>query len=280
MNEVIQEYCDSRGVQMRVDREAGVIRGVKILGLNSRNGRQYPAETLARAVPLYEGAKVNVNHPKGSPLAPRDYQDRIGVIHGVELRAGEGLFGDLHFNPKHLLAEQLIWDAEHAPENVGFSHNVQARTGRRDDNLIVEEITRVQSVDLVADPATTRGLYESAGGKDGLGSPSYEKVEIERLRTELEQLRAERAAGLLEQTIAGELTAANVPEPLVTELFRQQLRTAADADARRKLILERLQVARAAGAGKPTSRDQHLVESAALPWSPVDAKGFAERISY
>ena len=44
---------------------------------------------------------------------------------------GEGLFADFHFNPKHALAEQLLWDAEHAPENVGFSHNVEARTARR-----------------------------------------------------------------------------------------------------------------------------------------------------
>jgi hypothetical protein len=71
-----------------------------------------------------------------------------------------GLRGDFHFNPKHALAEQLIWDAEHSPENVGFSHNVEARTSRRDGKVVVEEITRVQSVDLVADPATTRGLFE------------------------------------------------------------------------------------------------------------------------
>ena len=60
------------------------------------------------------------------------------------------------------MAEQLAWDAEHAPENVGFSHNVEARIGRRGERVVVEAITRVQSVDLVADPATTRGLFESA----------------------------------------------------------------------------------------------------------------------
>ena len=45
-----------------------------------------------------------------------------------------------------------MWDAEHAPENVGFSHNVEARVGRRGERVVVEAITRVQSVDLVADP--------------------------------------------------------------------------------------------------------------------------------
>ena len=86
----------------------------------------------------------------------------MGVIRNVAARAGEGLFADFYFNPKHALAEQLIWDAEHAPENVGFSHNVEARNVRQGERVVVEAITRVQSVDLVADPATTRGLFESA----------------------------------------------------------------------------------------------------------------------
>ena len=164
MTERLQEYCDSRGVRMRVDREGGVICGVKILGLESRNRRSYLPEALTQAARLYEDAKVNVNHPKGNPGAPRDYQDRMGVIRNVEARPGEGLFADFYFNPKHGLAEQLIWDAEHAPENVGFSHNVEARTVRQGERVVVEAITRVQSVDLVADPATTRGLFESADG--------------------------------------------------------------------------------------------------------------------
>src|SRR5262249_24823914 len=123
-------------------------------------------EALVNAVRLYEGAKVNINHPKGHPLSPRDYQDRLGVVRGVAFRSGEGLFGDLHFNPKHALSEQLVWDAEHAPQNVGMSHNVLARTKRNGEETVVEAITKVQSIDLVADPATTSGLYEHAGGRE------------------------------------------------------------------------------------------------------------------
>lgn len=158
--ESLQELFDSRGVDVATDRDAGVVRGVKLLGTRSRNGRIYTEEALRSAVGLYEGAKVNVNHPAGDPLAPRDYRDRIGVVRNIRLRSGEGLFGDLHCNPKHPLAEQLIWDAEHAPENVGLSHNVVARTRRDATGLVVDAIKRVQSVDLVADPATTDGLFE------------------------------------------------------------------------------------------------------------------------
>lgn len=160
MSELLQEYVDSRSERLRVDRTTGVIRGVKLLGLSSRNGRRYREAALSDAVGLYEGAKVNINHPKGHPLGPRDYRDRLGVVRGVEFRAGQGLFGDLHFNPKHSLSEQLVWDAEHAPQNVGMSHNVLARTKRDGAETVVEAITKVQSIDLVADPATTSGLYE------------------------------------------------------------------------------------------------------------------------
>lgn len=160
MTEVLQEFVDSRGVTLRVDRAAGVLRGVKLIGLESLNGRRYRPEALSAAVALYEGAKVNVNHPKEGPLAPRDYRDRLGVIREVEFRVEEGLFGNLHFNPKHAVAEQLAWDAEHNPRNVGFSHNVLARLTREGAQSLVEAITHVQSVDLVADPASTRGLFE------------------------------------------------------------------------------------------------------------------------
>lgn len=159
-NQSLQEFINSRGESLRVDHQSGVLRGVKLLGLASRNGRRYQPGALRQAIGLYEEAKVNVNHPKGDPLGPRDYQDRIGVIRNVEFRPGEGLFGSLHFNPRHTLAEQLVWDAEHAPENVGLSHNVLAKTSHKAGELVVEAISKVQSVDLVADPATTNGLFE------------------------------------------------------------------------------------------------------------------------
>ncbi len=146
---------------VRVDRRSGVIHGVKLLGLRSRNKRIYPAETLRQACKLYERAKVNVGHGASQPGTFRDYRDRIGLIRQVRYVDGEGLFADLVYNPKHALAEQLAWDAEHLPENVGLSHSVLARTHRQGEETIVEAILHVFSVDLVADPATTDGLFEA-----------------------------------------------------------------------------------------------------------------------
>lgn len=181
-NTALTEYCDSRGIAMQIDRSQSLIQGVKILGIKSRNGRTYLPHALTSAVALYEGAPVNVNHPKGHPNTPRDYQDRIGRIENVRFRIGEGLFGDFRYNPKHNLVEQLLWDAEHASENVGFSHNVQARVAPKDKQLAVEAITKVNSVDLVADPATTNGLFESTDKTTVCSDKTPTAVDNENLR--------------------------------------------------------------------------------------------------
>lgn len=313
MSELLREYVDSRGVTVEVDRQAGVIRGVKILGLASRNGRVYRSEALEEAVPLYERAKVNVNHPKGAPNAPRDYQDRLGVICNVVLRPGEGLFGDLHFNPKHALAEQLIWDAEHLPENVGLSHHVEARTRREGDQVVVEAILRVQSVDLVADPATTRGLFESGDVAASRPLPSAWTVEdlrrerpdlvealsretaaeLSRLREELGRLQEAEAAWRKRQRVEQLLKEYQLPEPeraqgwarlVVSPAFVQTLLDSPDEAAMRRLLEDRAALARGmaalapageADAARPLSRDP--VALASFP--QLDTKAFVEAIT-
>ena len=160
MQEILQEITNTPRRNVRIDRDDGVLFGVKIIGCISRNGRRYPNETLREAIHLYENSKVNLDHPEGDPRKPRSYQDRFGVIRNVKLRENDGLYADFRFNPKHPVAEQLLWDAQHAPENVGFSHNVEAIVRRDDEKTVVERIVAVRSVDLVADPATTAGLFE------------------------------------------------------------------------------------------------------------------------
>ncbi|MEN6556887.1 MAG: hypothetical protein ABFC54_01775 [Thermoguttaceae bacterium] len=299
MTDWLQEFCDSRGVLMRVDRQAGVIRGVKLLGLESRNGRDYLPEAVAEAACLYEDAKVNVNLPKGSPSSPRDYQDRIGAIRQVTFRPGEGLFGDFHFNPKHALAEQLMWDAEHAPENVGFSHNVEAKVARRGDRTAVEAIMRVQSVDLVADPATTRGLFESASESKQLTIEALQRdypelvesllaeptAETERLRKEVERWamleadhrRRATARRLLREFALPDPEAANPrAKTVVSERFFESLLAAPDEAAMRTLVEERVRLVRALredAAGQPESRDQHGM------YAPMNAESFVRAIT-
>ena len=207
MEQYLQEYTTVSEHPLRVDRRAGIIRDVKLLGLRSRNGRIYRPEALREAVPLYEGAKVNVNHPEGHPAAVRDYRDRLGVIRHVRYEENRGLFGDLVYNPRHSLAEQLAWDAEHLPGNVGLSHNVLARVGSDGRQAVVEAILQVYSVDLVADPATTSGLFEGVG-LPGEASGTKEREEMSTIPRE--------------ETIKGGTSGAFSWEALTVEVLREK----------------------------------------------------------
>lgn len=274
--ERLQEYSSSAGATLGLDRDAGIIRGVKTLGLESKNGRSYPRSTLEKAVQLYDGAKVNVNHASG----PRDYRDRMGSLHNPRIES-DGIYTDFHFNPKHQLAEQICWDAEHAPENVGFSHVVDAKVARKNGKIVVEEIISVVSVDLVADPATTNGLFESTAqtqessdmdlkdltieqlrearqdlvdilqGKDVVTKLSTElasaKESLAKATDELTALKAKEAVQARTLAIAEELNAAKLDvndKKVVSDVFMASLVAAESADARKSLIDDRLSLLR------------------------------------
>lgn len=145
---------------MTVDRENGLVTGVKILGPSSKNGRTYSEKAMREAVGLYEGAKVNIDHPTKAGDS-RSYRDRFGKLESVEYRQGKGLYGNLRFNPKHALAEQFAWDAENSPESTGLSHNAEGKTTGKRGSMVVESISKVNSVDVVADPATNISLREA-----------------------------------------------------------------------------------------------------------------------
>ena len=114
MDENLQEFFDSRGVQMRIDREAGILRGVKILGLQSRNNRLYSAGSAGPGGAALRGRQGQRQSSQRPPAGAARLPGPHGRDPRVQQRPAEGLFADFHFNPRHVLAEQLLWDAEHA----------------------------------------------------------------------------------------------------------------------------------------------------------------------
>lgn len=160
----------------RVDRAAGIIRGVSILGRTSVNGREYSDTAMRDAARLYEGARVRINHPdRRNPYRERSLSEEFGTLKNVRLE-GSRVKGDLHFVKSHPDAEWILERAERFPDKLGLSHNADGKSSRRGGREVVESLSRVVSVDLVNEPATTGGLFESAGG----GAPeTYEELREE-----------------------------------------------------------------------------------------------------
>jgi hypothetical protein len=158
--------CDSfeaiSGGKCAIDRDAKVVRDVKVIGFTSKNGRRFKEEAIEGAVGLYEGAKVYLDHPDPKEITKtRGVRDRNGVLKNARFVAGAGVFADWHYNSSHAATEALLEEIERNPSTLGFSHNARYRYGKPDGGTdIVEAIVAVRSVDLVADPATTNGMFE------------------------------------------------------------------------------------------------------------------------
>lgn len=157
----LREDYSRQSSKPRVDREAGIIYGLKICGLSSDNGRDYLPATLKEAAPLYEGKPCYTDHREDGQT--RSWAEDIGLWRGVKFVEGQGLFGDLHGDKLSDDFQRLMGRAESLHENIGFSHDAEGDTEVRDGRLVVTKITEVNSVDIVADPATTRGLFEHKG---------------------------------------------------------------------------------------------------------------------
>lgn len=188
------------GAQSRVDRDNGVIRGVKILGWKSANGREYLPSGVNPQ--LYEGRVVNANHQKNGQ--DRSAYDRLGRVTNIARRE-DGLYGDLEVLTSHPLANPLFEAAERMPGIFGLSHTARGKTRSGRSGCVVESIEEVQSVDLVGDPATVSGLYESRSSKI---------MKLSDLMESLKKSRPGYSRALTEMAEAGIMDpGATMPEP-------------------------------------------------------------------
>jgi hypothetical protein len=218
--------------KIRVDREAGIIHGAKIIGHVSKNGRTYPPSVLAKAAPMYEGAEINIDH---SDAKSRSVIETFGVIKGVTVVPGgdsPGLYGDVHFNKKHQYAEQIAEAAERFPHTLGLSHNADGTGRRTDSGFIVEEITKVISVDLVKHPATTSTLFE---GLDQMKLRTFKLSELVGTLPATSNERKHLARLMEEGAMSGDATVTAPenasPEQAIKAAFRAEVMKAVDDES-------------------------------------------------
>ncbi len=150
-----------------VDREAGVIRGVRVLGRISRNGREYSDKAMDDAMRVYEGLPVRFDHNRDGK--ERKFIESFGNLQNL-VKKPDGIYGDMPFKKSHPHAELVCESAERFPKDFGLSHDADGSLVRRGGKMIVESIQKARSVDIVNDPATNAGLFES------IEEPSMTKI--------------------------------------------------------------------------------------------------------
>lgn len=194
---------------MRVDEEAGVIRGVKVLGKRSDNGRVYSDEAMQQAAAMYEGCRVNVDHDLSG--SPRRMADHWGVLRNVQMRDGS-VYADLHYLKQHTETPALIERAKRFPESFGLSHTATGDTSRgKDGTVVVETITEVESVDVVTVPATNKGLFESRSSK-------MKTTTVRRVLKEAAGKDARRLRRLIEMDDFSQMADEPMPSDIMSEM--------------------------------------------------------------
>jgi len=154
---------------MKVDREAGIIRHVKVLGRFSRNlhpktGKpyEYSRKAMEEAAAQYESVKVNVDHPpRDNPLQRRGFREWFGKLRNTVVE-DDGVYADLHYLKSHADADVICEAAERMPD-FGLSHVADVFEGpiQQNGKTVIEGVGKVRSVDVVPKPATNSTLWES-----------------------------------------------------------------------------------------------------------------------
>lgn len=143
----------------KVNREGGYIDGVLICGFESANNREYLQGSFGTGS-MYEGRPVYSNHNK--EREQRRVEDKIGWFSNVVIEGGKP-YGRFNVMKSHSLADMVFEAAERNPALLGMSHIARCKTKRINGKEKIESVQSVESIDLVAEPATTHGFFESQG---------------------------------------------------------------------------------------------------------------------
>lgn len=178
-----RQVCEASG---RLEGSADGARDVLVTLLcagESRNGYVYVPEVLRQAAALFEGATAFCDHiaahgTGGAVRGGRSVRDVVGSYRDVRF-AEDRLAGVLRLVDSEIahLVEQVVHDRQRglAVPNVGLSADmIVALSQRTDGRKTVERILRVNSVDVVFDPAAGGAFEEVLEGR-GLEHERHER---------------------------------------------------------------------------------------------------------
>lgn len=163
-----------------IDAETHTLRDVAVLGESSLNNRRYSRTARQDGVRLAEGAKVFLNHrPRDAAgrRTPHDVRNFVGRLEGTYL--GEDgvvraktlkVVNEAHWPLLHNLAHD-------DPKSVGMSIEAEGDVDTRTNEVL--RIKEMRSVDIVSDPAATRGFFEETD-MDGLKDLTLDTLRAER----------------------------------------------------------------------------------------------------
>jgi hypothetical protein len=170
---------------LTVDTDTKRARVVLLKSGWSKNKRFYSPDVLGEAVSLFEGAKCYLDHEDVKGISNRSVRELAGFYENVAF-INNRLEGDLQFLDTEAgkiglaLAQESI---KHNKPLAGLSLKGLGKLRKTEEGYIVEELQKVNSVDIVSEPAAGGEfikLYESIMEDDEMKDLPIEKLKTER----------------------------------------------------------------------------------------------------
>jgi hypothetical protein len=171
-----------------INRAGSVIEGTTLITGTSQNGkngkRRYPEFVLRKIAAMAEGLPAYLNHTTPElAFKTRPVQDLVGRHRNVRYDAAtESVKSDLHVAPHQ--AALVFSLAEKFGDHIGNSLVSKGQISMEGDTEVVQDVFTLRSADLVSDPASTKGLFESK--EDGEPVDVFSTL-IEELRKSITQ---------------------------------------------------------------------------------------------
>jgi len=163
---------------VRIDRNAGMLIGVRVMGIRSAHGYDYSIPAQREVVGRYEQMPVGLDHDYAG--GPMTVESAWGTLCNPRIDE-RGTVADLRYLKSHVRTEQVLEDAE---RDVGlFSLSAVTTRVIEQPKGTVKSFSPVR-VDLVVRGATTKRLFEQENAK--LDAQAAELVAI---RAELAELK-------------------------------------------------------------------------------------------
>lgn len=144
--------------QSKIDKENMIIKNVAVLGSISKNNRKYTKQALEDAVRVFENTKAFLSHSSRQ----RSLNELIGFFKNLHISESDNkVKGDFYLLDESEIGKKILKIAETNPGLAGFSIDAVGKLRQENGETIVESIEKGNSIDLVLNPATVNGIFES-----------------------------------------------------------------------------------------------------------------------
>ena len=192
--------------EAQFDADNLVIRNAAVLGAISKNGYTYSENAMRSTARLAEGAKQYIGHMEHKD--ERSVTELFSVLKNVRyLDTEKKVRGDMHLVDTPEVREEIFPRMQHFKDIIGNSVVVWAEGAENEGVLTLTEVYKVDSVDLVTDPATNAGIFENVSKKSKSGGSKTMEITIEDVRKDSKIMEALRAEFLKESDAQKELDA-------------------------------------------------------------------------